>query len=173
LCPVFEQNKNQFYSLTLTLSPRARENQLNRTASLRSAPNILQGTASRSESSLTLPSPQGQGKTNSIERHPCEAHRDHEVQTSCARTLSQRLTLPAESLLYRKYLFLFSQIFYHKSTLISQNHMENKSYGQLFIRFFRKIYYYLFSLWKNFIYSIILFVTDQAKRVRQIWYTDK
>ena len=54
LCPVFEQNKDQFYSLTLTLSQRARGNRLDGAASLRSAPNILQGTASRSESSLTL-----------------------------------------------------------------------------------------------------------------------
>ncbi|HOG61355.1 MAG TPA: hypothetical protein PKX76_08555, partial [Flexilinea sp.] len=41
---------------------------------------------------------------------PCVARRGHEVQTSRSKTLSQQLKLPAESLLYGKCLFLFSQI---------------------------------------------------------------
>ena len=174
LCPVFEQNKDQFYSLTLTLSQRARGNRLDGAASLRSAPNILQGTASRSESSLTLTlSPRARenqlNRTASLRSSPRSRGADFPRRNSLPTTNASGRIFA----LWKVFVFIFTISFYHKSTLILQNHMENKSYGQLFIRFFQKIYYYLFSLWKNFIYSIILFVTDQAKRVRQIWYTDK
>jgi len=43
------------------------------------------------------------------------------------------------------FVFIFTNFFYHKDTLILQNHIENKSHGQLFVRFFKEIITIYFS----------------------------
>jgi len=47
--------------------------------------------------------------------------------------------------LRKVFVFIFTNFFYHKDTLILQNHIENKSHGQLFVRFFKEIVIIYFS----------------------------
>ncbi|HPL58597.1 MAG TPA: hypothetical protein PLT22_10490, partial [Flexilinea sp.] len=47
--------------------------------------------------------------------------------------------------LRKVFVFIFTNFFYHKNALILQNHIENKSYGQLFVRFFKEIITIYFS----------------------------